>query len=51
MNDDKNPNLMFNRIDTELLVKIASGEIDAQELARMQLANRGLNESGEWVGF
>ena len=51
MTDEQNPNLIFNLTDTELLIKIANGEIDAKELAKAQLANRGLNEKGEWVGY
>lgn len=51
MTDEQNPKLIFNLTDTELLIKIANGEIDAKELAKVQLANRGLNEKGEWVGY
>lgn len=49
--DALNPAFLFQSTWTELLVKIASGEIDAQELARQELANRGLDLSGQWVGF
>lgn len=51
MNDETNPQLMFNSTHTELLIKIANGEIDAQKLAAQQLASRGLDAAGEWVGF
>ncbi len=30
---------------------IATGQIDAQRLAREEMANRGLGLAGEWVGF
>lgn len=49
--DDKNPNFLFNCTDTDLLIAIVSGRIDARKLAKMQLESRGLNSEGEWVGF
>ena len=49
--DALNPNMLFNSTATELLVKIASGELNAQDLAKQQLEGRGLNNKGEWVGF
>jgi hypothetical protein len=49
--DEKNPEFTFNSTDTEILVKAVQGEIDLQFLAHKQLAARGLNASGEWVGF
>lgn len=42
---------LYNLTATELLVKIANGEIDAKKLAEEQLKNRGLNNQGVWVGF
>ena len=36
---------------TELLLKLADGTLNAQELARKEMANRGLGRNGEWVGF
>ncbi|GAB2798640.1 hypothetical protein GCM10027275_50280 [Rhabdobacter roseus] len=49
--DDLNPNLLFSTTWTELLVAIANGQVDAQELARQQLAGRGLDLLGKWVGY
>jgi len=49
--DELNQDYIFSLTFNELLVKIANGEIDAIELAKIQLSNRGLNENGEWVGF
>lgn len=51
ISDELNPELLFNQTYTELLVKIANGEIDAVELAKQQLKNRGLNADGKWIGF
>lgn len=49
--DETNPNYLFNLTYTELLVKIVNGEIDAKQLAEAQLKNRGLDNTGNWVGF
>ena len=49
--DELNPDLMLQGIATELLVKAARREIDLTQLARQELANRGLNQQGQWVGF
>lgn len=51
MRDHKNPDYMFQTIDTELLVKAANGEIDVMERIRKELACRGLGRNGEWIGF
>lgn len=51
MPDELREDLMFNMTATELLLQIAEGEIDPVELAKRQLANRGLGKKGEWVGF
>ena len=42
---------MLQTFDTDLLSAIARGEIDVGPLARAELANRGLNGAGRWVGF
>lgn len=36
---------------TPLLCKLAKGEIDMERLARGELANRGLDIDGNWVGY
>ena len=35
----------------ELLLAAADGRVDLNELAREELANRGLGRKGDWVGF
>lgn len=35
----------------DLLTKAARGEIDLNLLARMELAARGLDANGDWIGF
>lgn len=37
--------------DTKVLAAAARGEIDINKLARDELANRGLDAQGKWVGF
>lgn len=49
--DELNPKYLFSLTWNDLLVKIVSGEVDPVQLAREQLANRGLDQSGKWVGF
>lgn len=46
-----NPAEYFQTLPTELLRAIALGEVDAQALAGEQLASRGLDQRGRWVGF
>lgn len=41
LSDDKNPAYMFQTIHHELLEMIVAGKIDAVELARTEIANRG----------
>ncbi len=35
----------------KVLVAVANGELDLNNLARKQLATRGLDKQGQWVGF
>lgn len=35
----------------KVLVAVANGELDLNNLARKELANRGLDKQGKWVGF
>lgn len=51
LSDDLNPEFIFSNTDTSLLVMVAQGKIDSKFLAHKQLAARGLNASGQWVGF
>ncbi len=36
---------------TDVLSAIAKGELDLNQLARQEMANRGLDKDGHWVGF
>jgi hypothetical protein len=36
---------------TKVLVAVARGELDLNRLAREELAARGLDDNGVWVGF
>lgn len=38
-------------LDIELLKAAAQGKVDLNELARQELASRGLDHDGKWVGF
>jgi hypothetical protein len=51
MKDEQNPEYIFRLVDTKLLVAICDLTYDGVELARKELANRGLNEEGNYVGF
>ena len=43
--------LIFGSMHTKLLSAAAKGEIDLNQLAQFELANRGLDLDGKWVGF
>ena len=49
--DELNPKFIFNSTNTELLVLLLKGEIDLMSLVKEQLAQRGVDENGFWVGF
>lgn len=52
LKDDANPVYLFSTTWTDLLLKIVSGEVDAQFMAYKQLKDRGLDlTDGAWVGF
>lgn len=51
LTDAQNPDNVFNLTHTDLLCAIVNGEIDPVQLAREQLASRGLDHSGKWIGF
>jgi len=42
---------IFQGIDTDVLLEIATGKVDLGELARIELAQRGLGKDGTWIGF
>lgn len=48
--DDTNPAYVFSTAHTALLLAMESGTIDAANLARAELANRGLDADGVWCG-
>ena len=50
LKDEKNPNYALQGMHNELLVLIASGALDAKELAELQLKNKYLAPDGSWVG-
>ena len=50
-NDETNPNFIFSTTHTELLVLLATGEISAEDYAKREMANRGFDKKGNWVGF
>jgi hypothetical protein len=49
--DDNNPAYMFSSTYTDLLVAAANGQVDLLAFAKRELANRGLDQNGQWVGF
>lgn len=50
--DELNADYILQAVATEMLLKVARGEIDLNELARREIANRGLSaKTGEWIGF
>lgn len=49
--DSTDPSYLFATTHTALLLAIAGGLVDPLQLAREQLANRGIDANGDWVGF
>ncbi len=49
--DDINPRFIFSTTATALLVEALRGDFDLKQLVRQELANRGQNAEGNWVGF
>jgi len=49
--DDRNPLYALQTLSGEVLQMAARGEIDLNELARAELASRGVDEDGKWVGW
>lgn len=49
--DELNPKYLFTLTYTDLLVQICHGQINPVELAENELAQRGLDVSGRFVGF
>lgn len=49
--DDLNPRYIFSLTATALLVEALRGDFDLKLLIRRELANRGQDDKGNWVGF
>lgn len=49
--DELDPRYLFSVIATQLLCEALSGEFNVSYLMRRELANRGLDKNGTWVGF
>jgi hypothetical protein len=49
--DELDPRYIFNMTATQLLTEALKGEFDITYLIKRQLANRGLDRDGKWVGF
>lgn len=51
VNDNMNPAFILGMTMTQMLAKIAQGEINMVELAKRELENRGCDINGQWAGF
>ena len=51
IDDSLNPEFIFRLTDNKLLVDILSNSIDIFTIAEKELANRGYNSQGTYVGF
>ena len=50
--DEENPLFLFNSTSKDLLLEILSGRLDAVQMARIELRNRGLDtENGYFIGW
>ncbi|HBF89381.1 MAG TPA: hypothetical protein DDX39_12135 [Bacteroidales bacterium] len=49
--DDYNPSYIFRLAATQLLCESLKGDFDIMYLIRRELANRGVDKDGKWVGF
>lgn len=49
--DDDNPSFIFSLTSNQLLSEAIKGDFDLVYLVRRELANRGLDSNGRWVGF
>lgn len=46
-----NPRYIFSLTPSQLLSEALKGEFDIKYFIRLELANRGQDENGQWVGF
>ena len=51
LDDSLNPLFLFSTTDKQLLIDIATGKLNAKELAKKELSNRGYDENGKYIGF
>ena len=51
MSDDENPQYLFSTIPTSLVLKFALKKEDGVYRAKQELANRGFDKKGKWIGF
>lgn len=51
MNDDLNPAYTFNQTATPTMASLVRDPAQLMELASLELANRGVDIDGKWVGF
>ena len=51
ISDENNPLFASSTMSTELLTAFAKNQYDIDFFLRNELANRGLNINGEWIGF
>ncbi len=49
--DDENPKHTMHRISSKKLGEITQGKEDLKDRAKKELANRGVDERGKWIGF
>jgi len=50
MDDWNNPKFAFCLLPTSLILKFVNGKLDANAYLKRELANRGVNLQGTWVG-
>ncbi len=50
--DEENPIFLFTQTHRDILLAIVNGKIDALEMAKRELRNRGLDlKTGKWIGW
>lgn len=49
--DDENPGFVFSLTNTKVLTEALQGDFDLVYLVRRELANRGFDSKGKWIGF
>ncbi|MFP5471975.1 MAG: hypothetical protein ACLGGV_10320, partial [Bacteroidia bacterium] len=50
-NDELDPRYLFSTTSSKLLSILLKSKINTEFLIRRELANRGQDENGNWVGF